>query len=54
VSLVGHDLVLSSSLGASGAAVDELDYHFRLIEAQETWFRDALASELQWEQFPLE
>ncbi len=54
VSLVGHYLVLSSSLGASGAAVDELDYHFRLIEAQETWFRDALASELQWEQFPLE
>lgn len=54
VSLVGHYLVLSSSLGASGATVDELDYHFRLIEAQETWFRDALASELQWEQFPLE
>ncbi len=54
VSLVGHYLVLSSSLGASGATVDELDYHFRLIEAQETWFRDALAGELQWEQFPLE
>jgi hypothetical protein len=54
VSLVGHYLVLSSSLGASGATVDELDYHFRLIEAQETWFREALAGELQWEQFPLE
>jgi hypothetical protein len=54
VSLVGHYLVLSSSLGASGATIDELDYHFRLIEAQESWFRDALATELQWEQFPME
>jgi hypothetical protein len=54
VSLVGHYLVLSSSLGAQGVTVDELDYHFRLIEAQETWFRDALATELQWEQFPME
>lgn len=54
VSLVGHYLVLSSSLGASGATVEELDYHYRLIEAQETWFRDALATELQWEQFPME
>jgi hypothetical protein len=54
VSLVGHYLVLSSSLGASGATVDELEYHFRLIEAQETWFRDALATELQWEKFPME
>jgi hypothetical protein len=54
VSLVGHYLVLSSSLGASGATLDALDYHFRLIEAQESWFRDALATELQWEQFPME
>jgi hypothetical protein len=54
VSLVGHYLVLSSSLGASGATVDELDYHFRLIEAQEGWFRDALATELAWEKFPME
>jgi hypothetical protein len=54
VSLVGHYLVLSASLGASGVTLEELDYHFRLIEAQESWFRDALANELQWEQFPME
>lgn len=54
VSLVGHYLVLSASLGAAGVTVDELDYHLRLIEAQETWFRGALATELQWEQFPME
>lgn len=46
VSLVGHYLVLSSSLPASGASADELEHHFRLIEAQEGWFRDALVGEL--------
>jgi hypothetical protein len=53
VSLVGHYLVLSSSLGASGVTVDELDYNFRLIEAQEGWFRETLAAELGWEVLPL-
>jgi hypothetical protein len=52
VSLVGHYLVLSSSLGAGSLSVEELEHHFHLIEAQETWFRDALAAELRWEQFP--
>lgn len=46
VSLVGHYLVLSASLGAAGLTSEELDYHFRLIEAQEMWFRDALAAGL--------
>jgi len=54
VSLVGHYLVLSASLSASGVTIEDLDYNFRLIEAQQTWFRDALATELQWEQFPLD
>jgi len=54
VSLVGHYLVLSASLSAVGISVEDLEYHLRLIEAQETWFRDALAAELQWEEFPLE
>jgi hypothetical protein len=54
VSLVGHYLVLSASLSAEGISVDELEYHLKLIEAQEVWFRDALATELQWETFPLE
>lgn len=54
VSLVGHYLVLSSSLSASGVTIDDLDYNFRLIEAQEGWFREALATELQWEQFPMD
>ena len=54
VSLVGHYLVLSSSLGAAGLSVDELDYNFRLITAQESWFRQALADELGWEELPRE
>lgn len=52
VSLVGHFLVLSSSLGASGLDIEELDYHYRLIVAQQSWFRDALADELGWEELP--
>ena len=51
VSLVGHYLVLSSSMGASGIGVDELDYHFKLITAQLSWFREALAEELSWVPF---
>jgi hypothetical protein len=54
VSLVGHYLVLSASLSAVGVSVDDLEYHLKLIEAQESWFRGALATELQWEDFPLE
>lgn len=49
VSLVGHYLVLSASLGASGLSVDDLDYHLRLIEAQSNWFRETLIAELGWE-----
>ncbi|MCB0310823.1 MAG: hypothetical protein KDD42_06295, partial [Bdellovibrionales bacterium] len=49
VSLVGHYLVLSASLGAAGITVEDLDYHYKLIEAQEGWFREALADELGWE-----
>jgi hypothetical protein len=54
VSLVGHYLVLSSSLSATGLTLEEVDYNFRLIEAQEGWFRDTLASELQWEDVVVE
>lgn len=54
VSLVGHFLVLSASLGAAGISLDDLDYHFRLIEAQRSWFRSALAEELGWEILPSE
>ena len=49
VSLVGHYLVLSASLGAAGLSLEELDYNFRLITAQQSWFREALADELGWE-----
>jgi hypothetical protein len=52
VSLVGHFLVLSSSLGASGLSVEDLDYNFRLISAQKDWFRQTLAEELGWEELP--
>jgi hypothetical protein len=54
VSLVGHYLVLSASLSAVGVTVDDLEYNLKLIEAQESWFRGALATELQWEDVPLE
>jgi hypothetical protein len=54
VSLVGHYLVLSSSLSAAGLTIEELDYNFKLIEVQEGWFRDTLASELQWEEVVIE
>lgn len=52
VSLVGHFLVLSSSLGANGLDIEEVDYHYRLIAAQQSWFREALADELGWEELP--
>lgn len=54
VSLVGHYLVLSSSLSAAGLALEELDYNFKLIEVQEQWFRETLASELEWEDVVIE
>jgi hypothetical protein len=54
VSLVGHYLVLSSSLSASSLNPEELDYNLRLIEAQESWFRETLTAELQWEDVPVE
>jgi|GEM_PF-683579 len=46
VSVVGHYLVLSATLGGAGITVDELDYYYRLIVAQRTWFKDALNAEL--------
>jgi hypothetical protein len=49
VSLVGHYLVLSAGLSAQGITVEDLEYHVRLIEAQESWFRDAVASSLGWD-----
>lgn len=54
VSLVGHYLVLSASLSAAGVTVEELEYHLKLIETQESWFRSSLATELEWDDFPLE
>lgn len=46
LSLVGHYLVLSATLGASDLQVDDLDYHYRLISAQRGWFLEALSEEL--------
>ena len=54
VSLVGHYLVLSASLGAAGISVEDLEYHYKLITAQQTWFREALADELSWNELPVE
>ena len=52
VSLVGHYLVLSASLGAADIGVDDLEYHYKLIAAQRHWFHEALADELGWEGLP--
>jgi hypothetical protein len=52
ISLVGHYLVLSSTMAAAGVSVEELDYNYRLIAAQQGWFRDALADELGLEGLP--
>lgn len=49
VSLVGHYIVLSASVGAVGVTVEDLDYHHKLIDAQQSWFKEALADELGWE-----
>lgn len=54
VSLVGHYLVLSASLGASALSIEDLEYHYKLITAQRSWFREALADELGWEEIPTE
>lgn len=52
ISLVGHYLVVSATLGASTTNVDELDYHLELINAQLGWFKDAVMDELGWEEIP--
>lgn len=52
VSLVGHYLVLSASLGGADISVDDLEYHYKLIAAQTAWFREALADELGWDEVP--
>lgn len=52
VSLVGHYLVLSASLGAAGASVEDLDYHYNLIAAQQAWFRETLMDDMGWEHVP--
>ena len=54
VSLVGHYLVLSASMGASGLSVEELDYNYKLITAQQAWFKEALTEEMGWESLPEE
>lgn len=53
VSLVGHFLVLSASLGAAGITVEDLEYNHKLIVAQKNWFRDALCDELEWDELPI-
>lgn len=52
VSLVGHFLVLSASMSAAGISVEDLDYNYKLISAQQAWFREALADEMGWANLP--
>ncbi len=46
LSLVGHYLVLSASFSAAETSVEEIDYYYKLIQAQQGWFKDTLADEL--------
>lgn len=50
VSLVGHFLVLSASLPAAGMAIEDLEYYYKLITAQQGWYREALIQELGLEE----
>ncbi len=52
VSLVGHFLVLSGSLGLAGTTLKDLEYHYKLITAQQDWFKATMAEELGWETWP--
>jgi len=52
VSLVGHFLVLSSSFPTADIGIEDLDYHYEMISDQQSWFREALADELEWEDIP--
>jgi hypothetical protein len=54
VSLVGHELVLSSSMAMADIALDDIDFYYRLITAQQTWFREELLTELGWDFLPEE
>jgi hypothetical protein len=54
VSLVGHALVLSASLAASGITSEDIDYYYQLIIAQQDWFRNALCDELGLDELPLD
>jgi hypothetical protein len=48
LSLVSSTLVLSATLAASGASVEELDYHFNLLVGQQAWFQKALQEQFEW------
>jgi hypothetical protein len=52
VSLVGHELVLSASMAMADIVIDDLDFYYRLITAQQTWFREELLTELGWDFMP--
>lgn len=54
VSVVGHELILSASLAMADTDVDGLDYSYRLIAAQQSWFKNELLTELDWEAIPEE
>jgi hypothetical protein len=49
LSLVGHYLVLSASFSAAETSVEEIDYYYKLIQAQQAWFKETLSEELDIE-----
>jgi hypothetical protein len=46
LSLVGHFLVLSSTMSLAGLRPEDLEFHFQLITAQQEWFRSMLEEDL--------
>jgi len=49
VSLVDHFLILSATLALADVKAEELEYYYKLIEAQIPWFKDSLLDELDIE-----
>ena len=52
ISLVGHFLVMSVSAPLSGLTLEDLQYNYMLITTQAPWYKEALATELDWESLP--
>ena len=48
ISIVGHFLVMSTTLNMNSTTLEELDYHYTLIMEQHSWYQEALSSASDW------